>query len=91
MCQIDITIKKACNYCKIELSFHHPYSTPIFTINEHSTSGLRIPDTFVNCPNCGRPFYLLIQAQPYDLANHLDTSVAMKMYQEQQQTKKDVK
>ena len=86
MCRIDIAIKKVCNYCNLELSFHHPYATPIFTISDHSTSGLAIPDTFVNCPQCGRPFYLVIQAQPYDLANHLDNPVNIAMYNEDQQT-----
>ena len=77
MNQIDIAIKKVCDHCHIELSFHHPYDIGLTTISEHSTVTLRIYDTFVNCPKCGNPLYLRIQAQPYDIHNHLDSPVAV--------------
>ncbi len=79
MNQIDIAIKKVCVYCKIEFAFHHPddNNVPLTTLSEHSTTTLRILDTFVNCPKCGEPFFLRIQAQPYDIHNHLDNPVAV--------------
>jgi len=77
MNQIDITVKKVCDYCHIELSFHHPYEVGLLTMSEHTTVTLRIYDTFVNCPNCERPLYLRIQGHPYDIHNHLDSPVAV--------------
>ena len=84
MNQVDITIKKVCDYCKIELEFHHPYNnnTPPTTLSEQTTVTLRIPDTFVNCPNCGRPLYLRIQSQPYDIHNHLDNPMVRYLAQQ---------
>ncbi|HZU69793.1 MAG TPA: hypothetical protein VFA09_21150 [Ktedonobacteraceae bacterium] len=76
MNKIDITIKKVCDYCHLEWSFHHPDSVPLITLHAHSIVGLSIPETLVRCPQCGRALYLRIQAQPYDLANHLDSPVA---------------
>lgn|GEM_PF-1887765 len=73
--QIDITIKKVCPYCRIEISFHHPNEIGVITLGEHSTLELRIYDTFVNCETCGSPLYLRIQAQPFDKENHQDRAV----------------
>lgn len=80
---IDISINKVCVTCGREtpLRFLH---RQLFPLSEHSIIGVRIdPDEFLLCATCGNPLRLRIQAQPYALANHLDTPVAKQLYQQQ--------
>lgn len=80
MNQIDITIQQVCATCRTERPFRY-YGAGLITMGEHSNMELRVdPDEFSLCPGCGNPMRLRIQAQPYELVNHLDTPVAKAMY-----------
>lgn len=86
MSQIDIAISKVCAICQTKTPLR--YGLELVTISERSRLGMRIdPAEFTLCPTCGNPQYLHIQAQPYELVNHLDTPVALYMYEQQQKKK----
>lgn len=79
MNQIDITLKILCTICQTEAPLR--YGNVLFTVGESSTLEMRVdPDEFALCPTCGNPLRLRIQAQPYELGNHLDTPIAKAMY-----------
>ena len=77
--KIDITLQKVCPRCHTETPFIH-YGDGLITLGEHSTMELHVvAEEFLPCHHCGNPMYLRIQAQPYELANHLDSAVALAM------------
>ena len=79
MNQIDITIRQVCTTCRIERPFR--YHGDLMTLGEQTRIEVRVDqDEFFPCPTCGNPMRLCIQAQPYELANHLDSPVARAMY-----------
>ncbi len=80
MDSIDITLKILCTTCQTEKPLR--YGQRLFTMGEYSALEMRVdPDEFTLCPTCGNPLRLRIQAQPYELVNHLDTPVARAMYE----------
>ena len=82
MNQIDMTISKVCSTCHTKTPLRH--RNEIVPFSERATLEVRIdPDEFLLCPTCGNPLRLNIQAQPYDLVNHLDTPAGRALYEEQ--------
>lgn len=86
MNQIDITIKKVCDVCGVEIELHRHYPASLMALSEHPTLTLKIPDAFINCPCCGLPPYLRNQAQPHDIRNHIDIPTIVDMTQQEDQT-----
>jgi hypothetical protein len=81
MNQIDITMQKVCTTCHTEIAFR--YLGDIVTLSERTTVEVRVDaDEFLPCAICGNPLRLCIKAQPYDLANHLDTPIARALYEQ---------
>ena len=79
--KIDITLHKVCSTCHIETPFR--FLNDLITVGEHSTIECRVDaDEFLPCLLCGNPMRLRIEAQPYELVNHLDSAVALAMYEQ---------
>jgi hypothetical protein len=77
--QIDITLRKMCTSCHTDIPFR--YVDGPMTIGERTTIECRVDaDEFLPCSLCGNPLRLCIQAQPYELVNHLDSPVARAVY-----------
>jgi hypothetical protein len=88
MDQIDITIDKVCTVCRTKTPLR--YGPEFVTLSEHTTIDIRIdPDEFFLCATCGNSLRLHIQAQPYELVNHLDTPIARALYEQQLRDEKD--
>lgn len=81
MTQIDITLTIVCSTCgTMPLS---NAGDSLFTLNEHTTVRIKVqPHEFGLCPACGNPVSLQVQAQPYELANHLDNPVMRNIYEQ---------
>ena len=81
---IDIAISRECMHCGTKTPLHFS-SQQLVTLGEYSRMSVQVtPDEFHSCPTCGGPLHLSLQAQPYDLVNHLDdTPIAQQLYHQQ--------
>lgn len=84
MDKIDLAISKECMHCGTKTPLHFS-SQQLVTLGEYSRMSIQVnPDEFHPCPVCGGPLHLSIQAQPYELVNHIDeTPIARQLYQQQ--------
>lgn len=81
MNKIDITLTIVCSTCRTSKPFHT--NLGIVTLSEHSVFEMRVDsDEFQLCPTCQNPLRLHIQAHPYELVNHLDSPIAVAMYEQ---------